>query len=405
MPDENRVFDVTKPKHVSPSATSKPVIVGHQPTVSDPMVRESEPVREKTAEPTRIMINNDGEMNTEPSTSHETLNHQSPTFDAPAIIKPEEPVETIPHYEGPAVMPLAEAPASEEPREPDFKPLDDEPIPAHPTDDNPVDEPESPDSHSHAHIEGLHLDSPKKKNRLPLYALVTAVLLALVYLGLDAGGVNVPFHVIKHHKPAATTTNNTTSNNQTPSTATTLPTGFKEYKLADTSITFAAPLAWGDPTSTLDPGYSKRGGTNQSDGTYAYLVNFSTNKDVQVAVTSNKYLPAARSTLYYDYLQWCTGTNDGKYYESILRFTTTDKVDVPSTISCDQGPVAGALKLDDSTIVQVKATDTQNKIAGDIYTKNLKDPSLVVFRIKDNVMTNGDQIKQLLNTVKSSAAS
>ncbi|MBX4188760.1 hypothetical protein KW792_01525, partial [Candidatus Saccharibacteria bacterium] len=214
-----------------------------------------------------------------------------------------------------------------------------------------------------------------------------------------------PFHVIKHDKPVATTTNNTTSNNQTPSTTTTLPTGFKEYKLADTSITFAAPIAWGDPTSTLDPGFSKRGGTNQSDGTYAYLVNFSTNKDVQVAVTSNKYLPAARTTLYYDYLQWCTGTNDGKYYEAILHFTTADKIDTPSTVSCDQGPVGGAVKLDETTIIQAKATDTANKTIGDIYSKNLKDPSLVVFRVKDTVMTNGEQIKQLLGTVKSTAAS
>src|SRR5579862_64205 len=49
MPDEDRVFDVTKPNRVNPSATSKPVIVGHQPTMSDPMVRGD-------TQPTRIQV-------------------------------------------------------------------------------------------------------------------------------------------------------------------------------------------------------------------------------------------------------------------------------------------------------------------------------------------------------------
>ena len=58
MPEENRVFDVAKPGHSSPSATSKPVIVGHQPTMSDPMVNEDHGPANDFSEtaPTKINI-------------------------------------------------------------------------------------------------------------------------------------------------------------------------------------------------------------------------------------------------------------------------------------------------------------------------------------------------------------
>lgn len=38
--DEERVFDVSRPHRSSPSATSKPIIVGHHPLMSDPMMKE-----------------------------------------------------------------------------------------------------------------------------------------------------------------------------------------------------------------------------------------------------------------------------------------------------------------------------------------------------------------------------
>lgn len=277
------------------------------------------------------------------------------------------------------------------------------PLPAsQPPAAHPADVPQPVAQHT-GHIEGLHLDKPKSKRKTPIFILAGVIIIVLAYLGLDAAGAGVPVHILKHKTPAAAPAPAPAAQNNT--AATSVPSGFKEYKLANTDITFAAPLAWGDPSSTIDPGYSKRGGTNQSDGTYAYLVNFSAEKDIEIAVTSNKYLPVSRTALYYDYLQWCTGSNDGKYYESMLHFTTTNKVDIPATITCDQGPVAGAVKLNSTTIVQARATDSQNKVLGDIYTKNLDDPSMAVFRVKDTAMTNGDQIKQLLDTVKTGASS
>lgn len=41
--DSNKVFDVSKPSRVSPSNTSRPLIVGHRPTMADPMMRPGKP--------------------------------------------------------------------------------------------------------------------------------------------------------------------------------------------------------------------------------------------------------------------------------------------------------------------------------------------------------------------------
>jgi hypothetical protein len=125
-----------------------------------------------------------------------------------------------------------------------------------------------------------------------------------------------------------------------------------------------------------------------------------------MVVTSDKFLPPARATLYYDYLQWCTGTNDAKIYKSLLHFATgTDKVDVPTTVTCDQGPLADATKVNETTILQAKTKAPDGKAdLGDLYTKNLTDKDLVVIRVKDTTMTHGADIKTLLGTVKISAA-
>ena len=37
--DFSKVFDVSKPSHTAPGSTSRPIIVGHRPTMPDPMMR------------------------------------------------------------------------------------------------------------------------------------------------------------------------------------------------------------------------------------------------------------------------------------------------------------------------------------------------------------------------------
>lgn len=419
MPDENRVFDVTKPKDVAPSATSKPVIVGHQPMASDPMVKETDKPAEDA---THIKVIDDSQKDEAPSASepeaHTALNNSPAPPDAAAIFSEpsadsNEPAEKPADTEAqpgpktsemaidpvgeaePAVFP--EAPSTERPAEP---PADSETEPMA-IESAPAEQPR---------IEELHFSEKNiKRSWWKPVLLVIILLLIAAYLAIDSGlinaNINLPFHIFKQKQPATSSSSTPPpSTNQQAATAPSIPAGFKEYQLSGTNITFAAPTAWGAPTSSPEAGYSKRGAGQQSDGTHAYLISFASNKDVQLAVTSGKYLPAARGTQYYDYLQWCTGTSDGKYYQSTLHFTTTAGIDAPSTTVCDQGPMANVTKLDDKTIVQNPATDAFGKSIGDIYTQNLTDPNLVVFRIKDATMKNMAEIKQLLGTIKLTAA-
>lgn len=381
MPDETRVFDVARPGRSSPDATSKPVIVGHHPTMNDPMMKEAD-----SPSPTRIDVQDSGVDGSAIASSGDStefspmsFNTESPTIEEtpePGIIGPEASFgQVFPNQQAdiPQAAEHAQTPAG---------------LPAH-------------------HEEGLHVGPPKRRKKRLMPAIILILLLLTgAYLAIDSGliktGFKMPFHVFKQKAAAPAATTPSPNQNQTATPA--VPAGFTVYKLADTDVTFAAPTAWGQPTSTPDPGFSARGGTNKSDGTHAYLVNFAANKDVEIAVTSSKYLPAARTALYYDFLQWCVGTADSKIYLTTLRFSTANKIDTPTTSTCDQGPVADAAKLDAATIVQLKTKGADGKDLGDLYTKNLKETGLPVFRVKDAAMTNGDNIKKLLDTVKVTSA-
>lgn len=412
MPDENRVFDVTKPKYVSPSPTSKPVIVGHHPMISDPMVKNSEDIdsgaKGYNIEPTRIQVNDEP---ADDNKSNENFLHDSK--DGQSIFVPESDEQETEHMlskkepdtDSPPIMPEDDS----RPDNIDFG----QPAP-HAS--NYHEEPK-PDKHlpepayhhpAPAKIEGLHLNQPAPKRKWPKFAALLFVLAVGAFMAVDSGIVGgaakLPFHIFKQDEDKSAVTKTPAAQQPAKQTGPVIPAGFKEYRISGTTVTFAAPIAWGDPTSTTESGYSKRGGTNQADGTYAYLVNFATNKNIQIAVTSGKYLPPVRAAQYYDYLQWCTGTVDSKYYQSVLKFTTVDKVDMPSTTACDQGPLTGAIKMDEQSLVWSKVADAQNKVIGDIYIRNLNDVSLVALRVKDAVMTNGDSIKQLLSTAKTTTA-
>jgi hypothetical protein len=88
-----------------------------------------------------------------------------------------------------------------------------------------------------------------------------------------------------------------------------------------------------------------------------------------------------------------------------LHFTTENKIDSPSTVTCDVGPLADASKLDNQTIVQAGTKDASGKVIGDLYTENLTGTDLAVLRAKDATSKNSDNIKALLSTIKSSASS
>lgn len=391
MPEENRVFDVAKPGQSSPSATSKPIIVGHHPAMSDPMVRDDSAVGSNNS--THIQIRDDDDTfehvgeSSNSEHDHETSHETSDAglfADSPAFGSENQ-------HSSADDKSLFDSPVDSSH---DPKPVDD-------NNDQPIfPEQKDEDIQPIGRVEELRVSPPKRK-KWPIVVLILLVLGIGAYLAVDSGavgsGINLPYHFFKQKTQTAATT-------PTPATKTTvatslLPAGFTKYKLEGTQLTFAAPTAWGKPTSATDAGFSARGGSNKADGVYAYLVAFETNKDIQIAVTSAKYLPPARTALYYDFLQWCTGTNDGKIYLGVMRFTTTNKIDTPSTITCDQGPMPAPTKLDSTTVVELKSKDGAGKVVGDLYTKNIDNKELVVFRVKDAAMTNSVDIKKMLLTI------
>jgi hypothetical protein len=401
MPEENRVFDIARPGRGQPPATSKPVIVGHHPVTNDPMVREPE----KTA-PSKIAVYQE-----EPEPKKDELTPPSTT---PAAPDPVMEHHDIPVYTPPADSHPSEAPASTRTAAPAL--YDSQPEPAGPSD--PLVPPPQPEPFERdgtapldakpleplpppGHVEALR-PSPHMKRHSPvkwlLILLVAALVAVYVLIGTGTIKTSLDLPPFKHNTPAAAPTKPAnTQSSQQPS----LPVGFSQYNLTGTDLAFAAPTSWGTPNSTSDPGYSKRGGNNQTDGTHAYIVDFPNNKDVEIAVTAAKYLPAARDTQYYDYLQWCTGTADGKYYFAALDFATAaDKTETPTTVVCNQGPLTGVTKLDSSTLLQTSIKNPSGQVIGDLYTKNLSNPDLPVVRIKDAKSTNSVQIKQILATFK-----
>ena len=408
MPDETRVFDVTRPSHVNPPATSKPVIVGHQPENTDPMVREeSSPFgteKPNMPEPTKIQVTD------ELSNSHAPI--IEPPHSEPSVpTNPDNHSEADAASESPAIFSAPDDDKTDAPPSTETAPSEVSSETNAPSPDATLPEPAGPlsesDMPSNSHIEGLQFTQPPTHRSW--FKIILVLLLALIigaYLAVDAGlvnaGIDLPFHIFKQETTPPP--KQVTVTKETVTATTSIPTGFKRYTLEGTGIKLAAPTAWGEPTSKTELGYSKRGGTNTPDGTYAYLISFADNKDIQIAVTSSKYLPPARDALYYDFLQWCTGTNDNKYYQATLKFTTKDKIDTPATVSCDRGPMESVVKLDKTTLLQANMKDTAGKALGDIYTKNLDDPEFMVLRVKDTTMDHSDDIKKILLTVQTTPA-
>ena len=367
--ERRKIYDVHRPHMVGAEPTSKPVIVSHRPTIPDPMLREG---HGQTAKP--------------PVTPEPVPVAGTPA--PPALMTaPAEPVESaqpLGDNLGAALQPDNVAAA------PDLTPA--------PTQNSALPKPQPPaGSDMEVHLPAGKLTGGGRGKEWLLWFIILLLVGAAVYGVYLALNRSQKSQLPPTNQSSATSTPSQTSQ-------TTVPAGFTAFEVPNTNIGFNYPTAWGTPSTVVDPGFSKRGGTNQSDGTHAYLVNFATNKDVQVAITSSKYLPAARAGLYYDVLQWCLGTNDAKYYFETLHYTTTAGVDTPSTRVCDLGPLSDASKLSNVTIVQLKTKDASGTVIGDLYTVNLSDKSLPVLRVKDAAMSNGDNIKKLLDSITVSAS-
>lgn len=439
---KDKIFDVSKPHHprVGPNATSRPVIVGHRPMMTDPMVREK--VKKDVAQDNELSVFS-GHKDLAPIAAGQ-FDPKPPEPEPPHLDKSpaaESQPEPEPGFLAEKPQLLPSKPASDKPSEPDTtsepeKPQPIKPLPAAapppaPTTEShslasileenspPVTAPphsKDPDKQDHD-TDNSHLvgnapfptpsgAGPRYWYRRPQVWLLVGLLAgAALYLAIDSGkiktSIELPFHFFKQASKPAPTAAAPTPTIKTPPPAASAPTGLNSYKLTPAGLEFDFPAAWGTPALLQEPGYSKRGGAAKSDGTYAYRLSFSAKADVEIVVTSGKYLPsAARAALYYDYLQWCTGTIDGKIYKSVMRYSTNGGIDTPTTTICDQGPLTDAVKLDDKTISQLKTKNPDGTVLGDLYTRNLNGTIALVFRVKDANSQNSDDIKKLLASIK-----
>lgn len=84
-------FDISKPHHYTPDPTSKPVIVGHHPTMPDPMIREE---RDKAARPINVISDRESPEPIKTDQPQELADEVSKT-DLPNLSENRRPIETV----------------------------------------------------------------------------------------------------------------------------------------------------------------------------------------------------------------------------------------------------------------------------------------------------------------------
>jgi len=233
--DYSKVFDISKPR---PSNTSRPVIVGHQPTMPDPMVKRPTAPRPQPKTPAAISPGSDvdglsyqaktiavtDEMKQEIAAAHAPLSNMAlssmaeqpemvptttpatagtvPPPPAPAEPQPPMVPATPPPTEpaaptSPGLPPTPPPPPSEQNVQPNAPPsqvVNPQAAPSGPV--QPVNEP---------HFQSLPVShepvtGPRMLRRVIVWGLVALLLIALaVYLLIDAGvissNINLPVHI------------------------------------------------------------------------------------------------------------------------------------------------------------------------------------------------------------------
>jgi hypothetical protein len=436
------VFDVSKPGKSAPSPSSRPIITGHKPITTDPTLRSGSTLSRSSSVPIRfddehhdeenkvevkshsepqLAPSNDSLQFTEQETPLATSNPSSPADSNPQEVENAGLSAILATNKADDPVGLANTSQEHEKKEDN---LGNAMAPSYSAVDSLMDE-EKSHSYKETHeqenqnvghdSEVLHvpqitdaIKKPKRgKGNMKVVLAAILVLLIAGYLAADAGAfggsIKMPFHVFK--QKTAETTPAVAPNPAPPKTpavvAPAVPAGMAAFSDPSVPLSFNYLTAWGKPTITTEDGTTSRTASPKSDGIYAYKITFDTDKDIELTATSNKYLPVRKTTTYYDYLQWCIGTNDTKFYQQTLRYTTANGTDTPTTITCDQGPLDGAVKIDEATIMQPNVKDASGKtVLGDIYIKNLTDKNFSVVHVKDATMKNGDDIKNLLSGLK-----
>jgi hypothetical protein len=242
VPDDTKVFDVSKPGRAAPQSTSRPIIVDNNPTMSDPMMAENSASAPEVSAPlsTSIQVSMGDEeesvnVNKSPVPSAGTTFEPNPN-EANSGINPSSMPEVpsqMPETLGSATIPAHELEETSDPSAEkkaagsNFTPL----TSLVPSVDSKEDKSSSGESKSH-HIDSLpenHNDDagahvsdplsiakgsgPKKRGSKTLTWIFLAIIAAFVaaYLAVDAGlvksNVNLPFHIFNKQKKSTVTTN------------------------------------------------------------------------------------------------------------------------------------------------------------------------------------------------------
>ena len=209
--DSGQIFDVSKPNRVPPSPTSRPIIVGHQPMMNDPMVTPEEHAPD-TALPATPMEHKMIPVSTPGESSQEMPQPQAlPPVPPPAAMPPAVTGEA-PSAEVPAVAPehpesvkasgstdQAAVPVTP-PGDLDLESLDDVIGHEHRPEGGSPHHHEYPPAHPHP--APTPQKTGKKKKNTALWALLGLIVIFVgAYLLIDSRtiktSINLPFHIFK----------------------------------------------------------------------------------------------------------------------------------------------------------------------------------------------------------------
>ncbi|HEX5395034.1 MAG TPA: hypothetical protein VFW52_01650 [Candidatus Saccharimonadales bacterium] len=330
-------FDVSKPRRRGPDPTSKPIIVGHHPTMPDPMIREE---REKASKPITVISDGDEPEPLNVTTGNPELKTDEPP-EIEVVKKPEvkpveeslevkagqpdqkpdaaaaapaEAVATASHI-FPPTEPPPEA-SSEEPAQPDAvqPPFATEALPAEPATkaqadsatavaaaadaaalpalaaDQPPAPPEPPagqELHIPAGNGTGHGDAKvRHRPRIWVWIVIGLIVFIWIYAAVDAlTNTKLPLEFFENSNQTAQPVTNTPVQSAAPAQTTTppaassfvLPAGWTWYENKDLGFKFAYPITWG--TVTVNK-------TASAENTTKMV--FSKNKNYYIDVNDNK---------------------------------------------------------------------------------------------------------------------
>lgn len=184
--EDKKHFDISKPHRYGPDPTSKPIIVGHHPTMPDPMIRE-----EGVKVPKPINVSSEGDEPetlavkqpelTDMSAPHETVPALTPSAPPTESVAPDV-LESAP---GAVFSPesAANPPATTDSTVPQSQPSP--VITPEATTPQPPTPPEPP-VHNEVHIPAGHGAVVHHKPRVWVWTLVVIIILAWAYAAVDA---------------------------------------------------------------------------------------------------------------------------------------------------------------------------------------------------------------------------